>query len=213
MTKLIDRSRVEVRSRLGLALAVCGVAASLAGCRDEAGGSVPPPRPVEKAPEPPEGKLLPVGADAPDFETVAHDGTRLRLTEMRGGPVVLYFYPKDETPGCTAEAEAFRDESAALQRIGARVIGVSLDTIESHREFAKNHELSFPLVADAGGAIAGKYGVSTRNGFAERVTFIISADGKIARVFPEVRVSGHADEVLLALGDVTKAASNAPAAQ
>src|SRR6266545_5624469 len=186
-----------------LALALIGGAGVLgaSGCRGEGGRRQAAARPAEKAENPGEGKLLAVGAEAPDFETVAHDGTRLRLGELRGAPVVLYFYPKDETPGCTAEAEAFRDESARMQELGARVLGVSLDTIDSHRQFARHHELAFPLVSDAGGAIAAKYGVSTRSGFAERVTFIIGSDGKIARVFPEVRVSGHADEVLTALGE------------
>jgi thioredoxin-dependent peroxiredoxin len=208
MTKLIHPPRI------GLVLACGGLAAvAIGGCRDEVSSAAATPRPIEKAVEPAEGKLLPVGAEAPDFETTAHDGTRVRLSQMRGAPVVLYFYPKDETPGCTAEAEAFRDESAALLRVGARVVGVSLDTIESHREFAKNHDLTFPLVADAGGAIAAKYGVSTRNGFAERVTFIITPSGTIGRVFPEVRVSGHAAEVLLALGEVAKQAGATPAAR
>ncbi len=185
--------------------AACATLAALGGCRDEAESKPAAPRAVAAEETPVEGKLLPVGTEAPDFESVAHDGTRVHLKQMRGNLVVLYFYPKDETPGCTAEAEAFRDDSSDLQQLGARVLGVSLDTIESHRQFAEGHELNFPLIADAGGVIAGKYGVSTRSGFAERVTFIIGADGKIARVFPEVRVSGHSDEVLFALREVGKA--------
>lgn len=199
---------MTMRASSGALLALaCGVAglASSAGCKEESHAAVALPPPIEEAAEPAEGKLLPVGADAPDFESTAHDGTKLVLAELRGAPVVLYFYPKDETPGCTAEAEAFRDESAALARLGARVVGVSLDTIESHREFARNHQLSFPLVSDAGGAIAARYGVSTRSGFAERTTFIIDGAGKIARVFPQVRVSGHADEVIAALTEIAKA--------
>ena len=193
---------------------VCGVAGpaallSVSGCKEESHAAKALPPPVEASDEPAEGKLLPVGAEAPDFETVAHDGTQLKLADLRGTPVVLYFYPKDETPGCTAEAEAFRDESAELGRLGARVVGVSVDTIESHREFARNHQLSFPLVSDAGGAIATRYGVSTRSGFAERTTFIIDGAGKIARVFPQVRVSGHADQVVAALAEVVKAPAGA----
>ena len=185
----------------------CALLLATAACRDEGGGKVAAPRPTEQTEEPGAGKLLPVGAEAPDFETVAHEGSRIRLKELRGAPVVLYFYPKDETPGCTAEAEAFRDNSAEFRKLGARVLGVSLDNIESHKEFAKNHNLDFPLVADAGGVIAAKYGVSTRSGFAVRVTFIIGSDGKIARVFPEVRVSGHSDEVILALREVASPAA------
>ena len=200
--------RSSSRALLALACGAAGLASS-AGCKDESHAAVALPPPVDKAAEPAEGKLLPVGADAPDFETVAHDGTHLELKDLRGTPVVLYFYPKDETPGCTAEAEAFRDESAELARLGARVVGVSVDTIESHREFARNHQLGFPLVSDAGGAIATRYGVSTRSGFAERTTFIIDGAGKIARVFPQVRVSGHADEVVAALGEIVKAPAGA----
>jgi peroxiredoxin Q/BCP len=197
MRKLVDVLRPV------LALVSCSLPLmAAAACRDEGSGKVAAQRPTERTEDPGEGKLLPVGAEAPDFETVAHDGTKVRLKELRGTPVVLYFYPKDETPGCTAEAEAFRDDSGEMQQLGARVLGVSLDSIESHQEFAKNHDLKFPLIADAGGVIAAKYGVSTRSGFAERVTFIIGADGKIARVFPEVRVSGHSDEVMLALREV-----------
>ncbi len=203
MRKLTDR----VRRSLALVGCLAGGAAlvTAGGCRDEAQSKPAAPRAAVAEEAPVEGKLLPVGTEAPDFESVAHDGTHVHLKELRGTPVVLYFYPKDETPGCTAEAEAFRDDSSDLQQLGARVLGVSLDTIESHRQFAEGHELNFPLIADAGGVIAGKYGVSTRSGFAERVTFIIGADGKVARVFPEVRVSGHSDEVLLALREVGKA--------
>jgi len=200
LTDRVRRSRALVRFFAG-----CAALAAAGGCRDDA-ESKPAATRVAAAEAPPvEGKLLPVGAEAPDFESVAHDGTRVRLKELRGNPVVLYFYPKDETPGCTAEAEAFRDDSGDLQQLGATVLGVSLDTIESHRRFAEGHGLNFPLIADAGGVIAGKYGVSTRSGFAERVTFIIGPDGAIARVFPEVRVSGHSDEVLFALREVGKA--------
>ena len=146
----------------------------------------------------PEG-LLPVGTEAPDFETVTQDGSTLKLSSLRGSPVVLYFYPKDETSGCTAEAEAFRDDYAKLTQTGAKVIGVSLDTLDSHKEFASHHKLPFQLVADQGGAIASKYGVPVEGGYAQRTTFIIGPDGKIAKVFPKVNVDGHAAEVLAAL--------------
>jgi peroxiredoxin Q/BCP len=214
--RIIDRfgssvARVAGVARVSGVAWLSGVAAlaavTWAGCRGESEAKKAPPPAVEKAEQPTEGKLLPVGTEAPDFESEAHDGTRVHIKDLRGSPVVLYFYPKDETPGCTAEAEAFRDDSTELQKLGARVVGVSLDSIESHRDFARNHGLEFPLIADAGGVIAGMYGVSTRSGFAERVTFIIAPDGTIARVFPEVRVSGHSDEVLLALREVGKSAS------
>lgn len=150
--------------------------------------------------------LLPVGSEAPDFETVTQDGSTVKLSSLRGSPVVLYFYPKDETSGCTAEAEAFRDDYAKLTQTGAKVIGVSLDTLDSHKEFASHHKLPFQLVADQGGAIAGKYGVPVEDGYAERTTFIIGPDGKIAKVFPKVNVDGHAAEVLAALQSMKPAA-------
>ena len=210
MSKIIDRQGSFVALICSVAALAAGAGtAGVAGCRGGGDGRKAAPKAAEKSDTPAEGTLLAIGTEAPDFESVAQDGTRVHLVEMRGGPVVLYFYPKDETPGCTAEAESFRDDSSELQQLGARLVGVSLDTIDSHRQFAKNHGLAFPLIADAGGVIAAKYGVSTRSGFAERVTFIIGADGKIARVFPEVRVSGHADEVLLSVHDVNQAASGA----
>jgi peroxiredoxin Q/BCP len=143
--------------------------------------------------------LLAEGQDAPNFTAQAHDGTTIELGKLRGEPVVLYFYPKDETPGCTAEAQAFRDEQPELEKLNARVIGVSLDSLDSHKAFADNHGLNFPLVADPGGEIAAKYGVDTSRGVAARVTYVIDAGGKIAKVYPKVQVQGHADEVLAVL--------------
>ena len=143
--------------------------------------------------------LLAEGQEAPDFTAQAHDGTTIELGKLRGEPVVLYFYPKDETPGCTAEAQAFRDDQPELAKLNARVIGVSLDSLDSHKAFADNHDLNFPLVADPGGEIASKYGVDTSRGVAARVTYVIDASGKIAKVYPKVQVQGHADEVLAVL--------------
>lgn len=147
----------------------------------------------------PASTLLAEGQDAPDFTAQAHDGTTIELAKLRGEPVVLYFYPKDETPGCTAEAQAFRDEQPEFEKVKARVIGVSLDSLDSHKAFADNHQLNFPLVADPGGEIAARYGVDTSRGVAARVTYVIDANGKIAKVYPKVQVQGHADEVLAAL--------------
>lgn len=148
--------------------------------------------------------LLTAGTKAPNFTTVAHDGTKLELAKLRGKPVVLYFYPKDDTPGCTAEAESFRDGMFDFGRYDTTIIGVSLDTIESHKKFAHKYKLSFPLVADTKHEIADKYGVATRNGFAERVTFVIDRDGVIAKVFPRVVVTGHAKRVLEAVSRLPK---------
>lgn len=139
------------------------------------------------------------GQEAPDFTAPAHDGTTVELAKLRGKPVVLYFYPKDETPGCTVEAQSFRDELPELAKLDATLIGVSMDSLESHKTFADNHKLNFPLISDADGAIAAKYGVDTSKGYTARVTFVIGPDGKIAKVYPAVQVQGHADEVLAAL--------------
>jgi peroxiredoxin Q/BCP len=144
------------------------------------------------------------GAEAPDFTAQAHDGSTVELAKLRGKPVVLYFYPKDETPGCTVEAQAFRDDLPELQKLDAHVIGVSMDNLESHKAFADNHKLNFPLISDADGAIAAKYGVDTSKGYTARVTFVIGPDGKIAKVYPAVQVQGHADEVLAALQSIKK---------
>ena len=144
------------------------------------------------------------GTEAPDFTAQAHDGSTVELAKLRGKPVVLYFYPKDETPGCTVEAQAFRDDLPELQKLDAHVIGVSMDNLESHKAFADNHKLNFPLISDADGAIAAKYGVDTSKGYTARVTFVIGPDGKIAKVYPAVQVQGHADEVLAALQSIKK---------
>ena len=102
------------------------------------------------------------------------------------------------------EAQAFRDGIADFNKLDAKVIGVSLDDLDSHRKFAAEHKLNFPLVADTKAEIAAKYGVSTKGGFAARTTFVIGSDGKIAKVFPKVRVKGHADEVLAVLKSLPK---------
>jgi thioredoxin-dependent peroxiredoxin len=156
--------------------------------------AVAPETTEEAAPTP-----LAEGSEAPDFTAPAHDGTTVELAKLRGKPVVLYFYPKDETPGCTVEAQTFRDELPELAKLDAKLIGVSMDTLESHKAFAENHKLNFPLISDTDGAIAAKYGVDTSKGYTVRVTFVIGADGKIAKVYPAVKVQGHADEVLAAL--------------
>lgn len=143
--------------------------------------------------------LVAEGSPIPDFSSEAHDGTLVSPSAMLGSPWVLYFYPKDDTPGCTAEARGFRDAHADLEALDARVFGASLDDLESHRSFAEAHDLTFPLIADTDGAIAESFGVSTEAGYAERVTFVIDAEGTIAKVFPEVEIEGHADEVLDAL--------------
>lgn len=154
--------------------------------------------PTAVAPEAAAGPLA-EGQEAPDFTAQAHDGSTIELSKLRGKPVVLYFYPKDETPGCTIEAQSFRDDLPELAKLDATVIGVSMDSLESHKAFADNHKLGFPLISDEDGSLAAKYGVDTSKGYTARVTFVIGPDGKIARAYPEVKVQGHADEVLAVL--------------
>lgn len=145
-----------------------------------------------------------VGDKAPEFSVTADDGTRVSLKEYRGRKVVLFFYPRDHTPGCTREACDFRDRHHALQATGAVVLGVSTDSVASHARFRQKHALPFVLLSDPGGKIARAYGVwKRRPGRAspatERTTFIIDERGVITHIFPKVKVDGHADEVLAAL--------------
>lgn len=134
---------------------------------------------------------------APDFTAPDETGTPRRLSELRGRPVVLYFYPKDGTPGCTREACAFRDEWQRLQATGAQVLGVSLDSVESHAAFKRAHDLPFSLLSDPDGKVLEAYGVPRNaKGYASRTTFIIDAKGIIRRIFPEVDPAVHVREVL-----------------
>ncbi|MGA7118738.1 MAG: peroxiredoxin [Polyangiaceae bacterium] len=142
--------------------------------------------------------LLPVGALAPDIVGTSREGKPVRLSSVRGHAAVVYFYPKDETPGCTREACAFRDAFAKYEALAVTIFGVSRDSEDSHREFRKNHELPFPLVADEDGTVARAYGVSSTLGMASRVTFLVGADGRILRVWPDVDPGVHAEQVLAA---------------
>jgi predicted methyltransferase/peroxiredoxin len=158
----------------------------------------PPADPVVEAPveDPTARVLLAAATRAPDFLAQDQTGARRTLSEHRGKPVVLYFYPRDATPGCTAEACAFRDAWQRFERAGVIVYGVSTDDVESHRRFAEEHELPFPLLADPDQTILRRYGVPARDGAASRVTFLIDRAGAIAQVFPEVDPGAHADQVL-----------------
>jgi peroxiredoxin Q/BCP len=143
--------------------------------------------------------LLQPAALAPDFVAPDQDAHPRALAEFRGRPVVLYFYPKDGTPGCTKEACAFRDAWKRYEAASAVVLGVSRDSVEKHRAFATEHALPFPLLADESGAICEKYGVRSTLGYASRVTFLIDRDGRVARVFPDVDPGVHAEELLAAI--------------
>ena len=147
--------------------------------------------------------LLAEGADAPDFMALDQAGEPRQLSLLRRRrPLVLFFYPRDGTPGCTEEACAFRDAWQRLQATGAAVVGVSTDGVETHRAFAEEHELPFPLLSDPDGAALARYGVPSMMGLAARVTFVIDRDGRIARVYPNVDPAVHLTEVLATLEDI-----------
>ena len=143
------------------------------------------------------------GAVAPPFALKDQHGQLQRLADYQGRWLVLYFYPKDDTPGCTTEACAFRDGYLELKALGVEVLGVSLDDSDSHAAFAGKYHLPFPLLADARGEVARAYGVLWKLGplkFAKRQTFIIDPQGRIAKHYPSVKAKGHAREVVQALG-------------
>jgi peroxiredoxin Q/BCP len=149
---------------------------------------------ASSAPVAAEGDDL-VGKPAPDFTATAQDGKVVHVAALKGKPVVVYFYPKDETPGCTKEACSFRDKWQALAATGAVLVGVSADTVDSHKAFAANHQLPFLLVSDPDGAIGQKYGVPF-HGMHKRQSFVIGADGNVKKVYRQVDVTSHADQIL-----------------
>jgi peroxiredoxin Q/BCP len=143
------------------------------------------------------------GKPAPDFELESDSGEAVKLSDFRGRPVVLYFYPKDDTPGCTTEACEFRDAYDVFRERGAEVLGVSPDDVTSHGKFKSKYELPFTLLADPDHEVAEKYGVWVeRNSYGKksmgikRSTFIIDKDGNIARAMLGIKPAGHADQVL-----------------
>jgi peroxiredoxin Q/BCP len=152
------------------------------------------------------------GSKAPDFTLPTHDGTKLKLSSLKGTPVVLYFYPKDDTPGCTKEACGFRDAKATLAKHKAVVLGVSPDDPESHEAFRLKYKLPFTLLADVDHKVAEKYGAwREKNMYGKksmgiaRSTFIIDAAGMVVKVFKAVRADGHADQVLESLASLPPA--------
>jgi peroxiredoxin Q/BCP len=143
--------------------------------------------------------LLQAGAAAPDFAVTTHDGRRVVLSELRGRYVALYFYPKDDTLGCTKEACGFRDAAEPLEKAGVVVLGVSEQDAASHAAFADKYHLPFPLLPDDSHALAAAYRVPLTLGMAKRVTYLIDKDGRIERVWPSVTPTGHAQEILAAV--------------
>ena len=151
---------------------------------------------------------LSAGKMAPDFTAATQDGRRISLSDFKGQNVILYFYPKDDTPGCTKEACAFRDEFSAFKKQGAVVIGVSTDSAKSHARFAEKYKLPFTLVSDEDRAIVQAYGVWGEKRFmgrkylgTHRITFLIGRDGRIKQVWPEVKPQEHVPQVLAALAE------------
>ncbi|MFN8161650.1 MAG: thioredoxin-dependent thiol peroxidase [Solirubrobacterales bacterium] len=153
--------------------------------------------------------MLAEGDRAPDFALPDQNGQDLSLAELRGGTVVLYFYPRADTPGCTTQACGIRDRRADYEAAGARVIGVSPDTVGAIRKFADKRDLDFTLLADANHSVAEAYGTWVEKSMygkrymgVQRTTFIIDAEGRVAKVFPKVSPKTHDEKVLAALAEL-----------
>ncbi|HLV25572.1 MAG TPA: thioredoxin-dependent thiol peroxidase [Gemmatimonadales bacterium] len=150
-----------------------------------------------------------IGKPAPDFTLPDHNGKLVELSDLRGAPVVLYFYPKDNTPGCTAQACGFRDAFPAFEQLDATILGVSTDSVESHAKFRQRFSLPFTLLSDSEHAVAELYGVwQEKSMFGRkywgivRSTFVIAPDGTVAAEMRNVRVRGHAERVQAALEEL-----------
>jgi len=161
------------------------------------------------APKKSPATALSEGDSMPDVELPNQDGTMVKLSSLRGKKLVVYFYPKDDTPGCTRQACAFSENLARFGRLGARVVGISADSVERHRRFADKYQLSFPLLVDEGRRYAercGLLGEKTLYGKTSvgviRTTFVLDQQGRIGRIFRKVKVDGHAEEVLAALREL-----------
>ena len=150
--------------------------------------------------------MVGAGKPAPDFTLLDQHGKKVTLSKLKGSPIVLYFYPKDDTPGCTKEACAFRNAFADYEKAGAKILGVSPDGVESHAKFTNKHELPYTLLADTETKVCAAYGVWKEKSMygkkymgVERTTFVIDAKGIVRQVFPKGKVQGHSDAVLEAV--------------
>lgn len=140
--------------------------------------------------------LLNVGDLAPEFCLQGTDGKEHRLQDFRGEKLVLYFYPKDNTPGCTQESCDFRDYKNVIEATEAKIVGVSADSLESHEKFINKHDLNFLLLSDVSKTMLAAYGVLKENGGIARTTYIIDSNGKVAKVYPQVSVAGHVEDII-----------------
>ncbi|HEX4145630.1 MAG TPA: thioredoxin-dependent thiol peroxidase [Pirellulales bacterium] len=155
------------------------------------------------------GDWIEPGQKAPDFTLAADDGTKVKLSAQKGHPVVLYFYPRDDTPGCTREACAFRDQHLELKKRGAKIFGVSPDDVASHGRFRDKFHLNFPLLADPDHQVAEKFGAWREKNLygkksmgIQRSTYLIAPEGRVAHVWRKVNVDGHDAQVLAALDEL-----------
>jgi peroxiredoxin Q/BCP len=155
------------------------------------------------------GDWVEAGTAAPDFTLASDGGSKVKLKDLKGQIVVLYFYPRDDTPGCTKEACAFRDRSKELAKLGVRVLGVSTDDVASHEKFRDKFQLNFPLLADVDHQVAEKYGAWREKNMygkksmgVQRSTFLIDKSGTIQRVWKKVSVDGHDEEVIAAVKEL-----------
>ncbi len=153
------------------------------------------------------------GAKAPAFTLLDDTGKKVKLAELKGHPVVLYFYPRDDTPGCTKQACAFRDQFQELKQLGVTLLGVSTDTAEVHTKFRNKYDLPFPLLVDSDHAMSEKYGAwREKNMYGkksmgiQRSTYLIDAQGKVAAVWKRVKVDGHDEQVIEAVKKLTSQA-------
>ncbi len=144
--------------------------------------------------------LLKVGDKAPIFKLKNSEGKRMSLKDFKGTPTVIYFYPKDDTPGCTTEACSFRDNYSTYEENNIDVVGISYDSPQSHKDFKEKYNLPFTLLSDTKKKVAKKYGADRQpeNNVAKRITYLLDSDGKVVKVYPDVTPDGHAEEILAA---------------
>ncbi|HEY6729027.1 MAG TPA: redoxin domain-containing protein [Polyangiaceae bacterium] len=176
-----------------------GVAFAAGACKQTPAGDGPAPAASVEEPEVSKPAALAAGDPAPDVSFTLQDGSKVSLASLKGQPVVVYFYPKDDTRGCTIEAEGIRDDYSAFEKAKVKVFGVSTQDAESHVAFIEKFELPFDLVVDSDGEVAKAFRVPMNRGMAARQTFLIDAAGKIKRVWLDVDPSGHAKELLAAI--------------